>query len=196
MCLLATAMGDDKAVLHYLTEAAQERGFAASHLSLFPMPKSRTSPHTCSIRTSCGCSAAVSPAYWLCGGCTASTPRSTRPGRPACPHRYLGRIDLLARRWNDGLVRTTTATGDRRARLRALRQRRPLRLRGSTPAAIAEACQPKVLPAAYATDDGAGVLYRGTEFVEAVSEKDGAAVYFVELLDGPVVETQLDTRRL
>jgi peptidase E len=31
-------MGDDKAVLHYLTEAAQERGFAASHLSLFPMP--------------------------------------------------------------------------------------------------------------------------------------------------------------
>ena len=25
MCVLATAMGDDKAVLHYLTEAAQER---------------------------------------------------------------------------------------------------------------------------------------------------------------------------
>lgn len=38
ICLVATAMGDDKAVLHYLTEAAQERGFAASHLSLFPMP--------------------------------------------------------------------------------------------------------------------------------------------------------------
>ena len=37
-CVLATAMGDDKSVLHYLTEAAQERGFAASHLSLFPMP--------------------------------------------------------------------------------------------------------------------------------------------------------------
>jgi hypothetical protein len=31
-------MGDDKAVLHYLTEAAQERWFAPSHLSLFPMP--------------------------------------------------------------------------------------------------------------------------------------------------------------
>ena len=38
ICLLATAMGDDKATLHYLTEAAQERGFAASHLALFPMP--------------------------------------------------------------------------------------------------------------------------------------------------------------
>ncbi len=38
VCLLATAMGDDKAVLHYLTEAAQSRGFAPSHVALFPMP--------------------------------------------------------------------------------------------------------------------------------------------------------------
>lgn len=53
-----------------------------------------------------------------------------------------------------------------------------------------------VLPAAYATDDGAGVLYRGTEFVEAVAEKDGAAAYFVEARDGVAVETQLDTQRV
>jgi peptidase E len=37
-----------------------------------------------------------------------------------------------------------------------------------------------VLPAAYATDDGAGVLYRGTEFAEAVAEADGKAAYFIE----------------
>jgi hypothetical protein len=37
-----------------------------------------------------------------------------------------------------------------------------------------------VLPAAYATDDGAGVLYRGTDFVEAVAENDTAGAYFVE----------------
>jgi peptidase E len=54
----------------------------------------------------------------------------------------------------------------------------------------------KVLPAAYATDDGAGVLYRGTEFAEAVSEYDGAAAYFIDTQDGAVVETQLDTRKL
>ncbi len=30
-----------------------------------------------------------------------------------------------------------------------------------------------VLGAGYATDDGAGILYRGTEFVEAVTEQDG-----------------------
>lgn len=54
----------------------------------------------------------------------------------------------------------------------------------------------EVLPAAYATDDGAGVLYRGTEFAEAVCEYDGAAAYFIGTQDGVVVETQLDTRRL
>ncbi len=53
------------------------------------------------------------------------------------------------------------------------------------------------MPAGYATDDGAGVLYRGTEFVEAVSEKAGAGAYFVErAADGTVVETPLETRRL
>lgn len=32
-------MGDDKAVLHYVTEAAQCRGFVPSHVALFPMPR-------------------------------------------------------------------------------------------------------------------------------------------------------------
>jgi peptidase E len=48
------------------------------------------------------------------------------------------------------------------------------------------------LPAGYATDDGAGVLYRGTDFVEAVSERDGAAAYFVDVAE----EIRLETRRL
>ena len=53
------------------------------------------------------------------------------------------------------------------------------------------------LPAGYATDDGVGMLYRGTEFVEAVSEQDGKGAYYVERgPDGAAVETALDTRRL
>lgn len=53
------------------------------------------------------------------------------------------------------------------------------------------------LPAGYATDDGAGVLYRGTEMVEALSETDGALAYWVEAgADGVAVETALETRRL
>ena len=35
ICLLATAMGDDKAVLHYLTEAAQDSGFTPSHAGCY-----------------------------------------------------------------------------------------------------------------------------------------------------------------
>jgi hypothetical protein len=65
-----------------------------------------------------------------------------------------------------------------------------------------------VLPAGYATDDGVGVRYSGTAFVEAVTEQDGKAAYWVEPAgdDGPpvgdasvgggAVETRLETRRL
>jgi len=52
------------------------------------------------------------------------------------------------------------------------------------------------LPDGYATDDGAGLLYRGAEFVEAVSEKDGALAYWVEPGADGAVETTLDTRLL
>jgi peptidase E len=47
-------------------------------------------------------------------------------------------------------------------------------------------------PTAYATDDGAGLLYRGTSMVEAVSERPGAAAYLVERDGaGGVTETML-----
>jgi hypothetical protein len=52
------------------------------------------------------------------------------------------------------------------------------------------------LPAGYATDDGVGVLYRGTEFVEAITERDDAAAYFVDSDGGIAVEVRLDARRL
>ena len=53
------------------------------------------------------------------------------------------------------------------------------------------------LPNGYATDDGAGVLYRGTEFVEAVSEVDGKSAYYVSrAADGTANEVTLETRRL
>lgn len=53
------------------------------------------------------------------------------------------------------------------------------------------------LPPGYATDDNAGVLYRGTEFAEALAEKDGARVYYVERgADGTAVEVEVGTRRL
>lgn len=53
------------------------------------------------------------------------------------------------------------------------------------------------LPTGYATDDGAGVLYRGTEMVGAYAERDGAGAYHVERgPDGGAVETALDVTRV
>jgi hypothetical protein len=56
-------------------------------------------------------------------------------------------------------------------------------------------CSP--MPTAFITTRrGNGVLYRGTEFVEALTERDGAATYFVTAEDGRAVETRLDTTRI
>ena len=53
------------------------------------------------------------------------------------------------------------------------------------------------LPAGYATDDGVGLIYRGTQLHEAVSDRADASAYHVERgPDGAAVETPLPTRRL
>jgi hypothetical protein len=53
------------------------------------------------------------------------------------------------------------------------------------------------LPAGFATDDGVGLVYRGTELVEAVADRPGKAAYRVERAeDGTAVETRIAPRRL
>jgi len=54
------------------------------------------------------------------------------------------------------------------------------------------------LPLTYCTDDGAGLLYRGTELVEAVSERRNGGAYVVrrEESSGTAQEEPLDIRRL
>ncbi|MGH8894458.1 MAG: Type 1 glutamine amidotransferase-like domain-containing protein [Actinomycetes bacterium] len=67
-------------------------------------------------------------------------------------------------------------------------QRRPLLHR-----LVAE----RSLPTSYATDDGVGLHYDGTELVEAVSDRPGAAAYRVERgPDGEAVETRIEPRLL
>ncbi len=54
-----------------------------------------------------------------------------------------------------------------------------------------------VLPPGYATDDGVGLHYRGTELVEAVSDTPGKGAYRVDRsADGSAVETRIEPRLL
>jgi hypothetical protein len=53
------------------------------------------------------------------------------------------------------------------------------------------------LPMSYATDDGVGLSYEGTELVEAVADRPGVAAYRVERRpDGSVEETRIEPRLL
>ena len=52
------------------------------------------------------------------------------------------------------------------------------------------------LPETHCTDDGVGLVYRGTELVEAVSAVDGKGAYVVTREAGGVREERLEPRRL
>jgi peptidase E len=196
VCLLATAMGDDRATLHYLTEAAQERGFAVSHLALFPMPNvDDVTEHLLAqdVVWVFGGSVAGLLAMWRLHGVDAALHAAWQAGvvltgvsaGSICWH-VGGTTDSFGpelRPVTDGLGFVPFSNG---VHYDSEEQRRPL---------FQSLVGDGTLPAGYATDDGAGVVYRGTEFVEAVAENDGAAAYFVTTTGNGVVETRLDVRR-
>jgi peptidase E len=197
VCFLASAQGDNSAAIRNLYDAAQIRGLAATHLALFPMPNVDDIEALLLAQD----------VIWVAGGSVAGLLAMWR----------LHGVDAAMRTaWEAGVVLTGVSAGsicwhaggttdsfgpDLRSVTNGLgfvpysngvhydseAQRRPLFQR-----LIADG----TLPAGYATDDGVGLLYRGTEFVEAVAERDDAAAYFVEAQGGTAVECRLDTRRL
>jgi peptidase E len=52
------------------------------------------------------------------------------------------------------------------------------------------------LPAGYATDNGVGIVYQGTEFVEAVTEVRGKGAYWVTGENGQAKEERIEPRVL
>jgi peptidase E len=52
------------------------------------------------------------------------------------------------------------------------------------------------LPAGYATDDGVGIVYRGTEYAEAVSEERGKGAYLVTREGNQAREERIEPRLL
>jgi len=198
VCFLATACGDDRSVILPFYEAAHQRGFAPSHLTLFPMPNlAAPAEHLL-----------AQDVIWVWGGSVAGL---------LAMWRLHGIDDAMRAAWQSGVVLTGVSAGSIcwhvggttdsfGPQLRPVtnglglipfsngvhydseEQRRP-----AFQSLIAEG----TLPDGYATEDGVGVHYRGTEFVEAVTEVEGKQAYRVERnADGTVTETPLPTRLL
>lgn len=198
VCFLATACGDSPAVIGNFYEAAMLRGLHASHLSLFTMP------NVPDIREHL----LAQDVIWVWGGSVAGL---------LAMWQLHGVGEAMREAWQAGVVLTGVSAGsicwhtggttdsfgpDLRPITNGLGlipfsngvhydsedQRRPL-----FQSLIADG----TLPAGYATDDGVGLLYRGTDFAEAVSEEDGKFAYFVQRDEsGDAVESVLNTRRL
>ena len=196
LCHIGTAGGDQRWYEAWLNDAGRAQGITVSHLNLFSMPN--TDDMTGMLLEH--------DVVWVGGGSVANL---------FALWRLHGLDTILREAWHAGVVLTGVSAGsicwhvggttdsfgpDLRAVTDGLgfvpysngvhydteEQRRPTFQR-----LIADG----TLPAGYATDDGVGVLYRGTEMVEALTEVDGKAAYLVEPgPDGTAVETPLDTR--
>ena len=198
LCYLGTATGDDPARIAAVYGAFAGTGVAVSHLSLFPMP---TVPD---VRAHLRAQDVI----WVGGGSVANL---------LAVWRVHGLDRILAECWESGVVLggvsagslcwhvggTTDSFGpDLRPVTDGLgfiptsngvhydseEQRRPLYHR-----LVAEG----TLPAGHATDDGVGLVYRGTDLADVVADRPDKAAYRVERNpDGTVTETRLEPRLL
>jgi peptidase E len=198
LCHLGTASGDQRWFNARVDEAGVHAGVEVTNLNLFPMP---------SVDDMLG-HLLDQDVVWVNGGSVANL---------LAVWRVHGLDEIFRQIWEAGVVLggvsagsicwhvggTTDSFGpDLRAVTNGLallpysngvhydseEQRRPL---------FQKLIADSILPAGYATDDGVGVLYRGTEMVEAVTEVPGKGAYFVETGDdGQAVETRIEPRAL
>ena len=179
-------------------DAALQRGFAPSHLALFPMPNV-ADPRELLLGQDViwvfGGSVAGLLAMWRLHGIDEAMREAWQAGvvltgvsaGSICWH-IGGTTDSFGpelRPVTDGLALVPFSNG---VHYDSEPQRRPL---------FQSLIGDGTLPAGYATEDGTGVLYRGERFVEAVSEQAGKQAYHVSrTADGTVVEQPLETRLL
>ena len=198
VCYVPTAAGDSAEWIHHFYDMAQTAGWHGNHLQLFTMPNvADVTEHLL-----------AQDVIWVGGGSVAGL---------LAMWELHGVGEVMREAWEAGVVLTGVSAGSIcwhvggttdsfGPKLRPItnglgllpysngvhydseEERRPL-----FQALVADG----TLPPGYATDDGVGVLYRGTEMVGAYGERDGAGAYFVERgPDGEAVETPLDVTRL
>jgi peptidase E len=197
LCHLGTALGDERAWNAQLSDAAYSAGVDLVHLNLFPMP---------SVDDMLGL-LLDQDVVWVGGGSVANL---------LAVWRLHGLDEIFPQVWRAGVVLAGVSAGSLCWHVGgttdsfgpALRpvvnglallpysngvhydseaQRRPLFQQ-----LIAEG----TLPDGYATDDGVGLVYQGTELLEAVSEIRGKGAYLVRRVDGRAVEERIEPRVL
>jgi len=197
VCHIGTAMGDQRWFNAEMDEAGRHAGYAMSHLNLFTMPNVEdVEGHLME-----------QDVVWVNGGSVANLLAVWR----------VHELDQILRRvWEAGVVLAGVSAGSIcwfeggttdsfGAELRAVTnalgflpygngvhydseaRRRPL---------VHRLVADGTLPTTHCTDDGVGLLYRGTELVEAVTEQDGKGAYVVTRDGDNAVEERLEPRRL
>jgi peptidase E len=197
ICHLGTAGGDQRSWNHDMSEAARAAGFDLTHLNLFLMPNiADMEGHLLE-----------QDVVWVNGGSVANLLAIWRVhGLDAIFHRVwqagvvLAGVSAGSICWHVG--GTTDSFGpELRAVTNGLgflpygngvhydseERRRPL---------VHELVGQGTLPTTYCTDDGVGLVYRGTELVEAVSEVEGKGAYVVTRDGDGVVEERIEPRLL
>lgn len=198
VCVLGTASGDQRWFAHELDEAARLAGFDQTHLHLFPMPNLEDiEGHLL-----------AQDVIWVSGGSVANLLAvwDVHDLRP-----------VFRRVWESGVVLAGVSAGsicwydggctdsfgpDLRAVTNGLgllpygngvhydseERRRP-----TIHALVGDG----TLGVTHCTDDGVGIVYHGTELVEAVTESAGKGAYVVARQpDGSVTEERLEPRLL
>jgi peptidase E len=198
ICFVGTATGDSLIGTAAFYRAMVDQDVRASHLELFPMP------NVPDVRSHL----LAQDVIWVNGGSVANL---------LAVWRVHGLDEVMRECWEQGVVLAGVSAGSicwhvggptdsygptLRPALSGLgflpygngvhydgeTQRRPLLHR-----LVAEG----TLPLSYASDDGVGLVYEGTELVEAVADRPGVAAYQVERgADGRAVETRIEPRLL
>ncbi|HEX5405321.1 MAG TPA: peptidase E [Pseudonocardiaceae bacterium] len=197
LCHVGTAAGDQRWFNAWMSEAGQVAGVEVSHLNLFTMPP------TGDLDDFVGSQDVV----WVNGGSVANL-------LAVWAVHELGPV--MRRAWQAGVVLGGVSAGsicwhvggptdsygpELRLQLNGLAflpygngvhyDSESLRR-----VVVHEAVASGALPMTFCTDDGTGLLYRGTDMVEAVSERAGALCYRVTRDNGSAVEEPLEPRLL
>jgi peptidase E len=194
---VGTAMGDDTALGLRMIEAGQAVGISVNLLKLFPMPNVddlRAYVHSHDVVWVGGGSVANLLALWRLHGLDVILTEAWRNGivlagvsaGSLCWH-IGGTTDSFSPDLSpvtNGIALLPYSNG---VHYDSEPRRRPL---------FQQLISEGTLPNGYATEDGTGLVYRGTELIEAVTEIQGKKAYRVERDGDKVIESVLPTRLL